>query len=132
MTNVRARLYRVGIVAGLFILFVTWWLYDYITKTPISLGVIRFVHLYWIMALVGGVTGFFVAHRWGSFKSHLGTSLMLFSIGLLFQVFGQIFYTYSYILNSEVPYPSIGDIGYFGSIFFYIYGAFLLLKLLLK
>ncbi|MEK7155431.1 MAG: hypothetical protein AAB734_00980, partial [Patescibacteria group bacterium] len=44
--------------------------------------------------------------------------------GLLLQCFGQTSYSfYIYYLNQPVPYPSIGDIGYFGSIFAYLYGA---------
>jgi len=51
----------------------------------------------------------------------------VFSIGLLFQEFGQLVYAYYAIVKEvEVPYPSIGDIGFFGSALFYIYGAALL------
>ena len=35
---------------------------------------------------------------------------------------------YIYVQKIEVPYPSLGDIGYFGSVILYIYGASLLLR----
>lgn len=54
----------------------------------------------------------------------------MFSIGLLLQEFGQLVYAYYAIVKSvETPYPSMGDIGFFGSVLFYIYGAILLVKL---
>lgn len=66
---------------------------------------------------------------WGGFRSLIGRALMMFGLGLFFQVFGQIAYSYYiYVLHIDVPYPSLGDIGYFGSIPFYIYGVYLLTK----
>ena len=57
----------------------------------------------------------------------MGRALILFSLGLFAQEFGQLSYSYYiYYLHQEVPYPSVGDIGYFGSIPLYIAGAWLL------
>jgi len=76
----------------------------------------------------------YVAYKWGWLSSYLGKIIVFFSFGLLAQVFGQISYTYYYaILGVEVaPYPSIGDIGYFGSVLLYICGSLFLLKLLIS
>lgn len=53
----------------------------------------------------------------------------MFSLGLLAQEFGQLAYAYlNFYKNTPVPYPSIGDIGYFGSILLYTYGVILLAK----
>ena len=57
----------------------------------------------------------------------IGRAIQLFSIGLLFQIFGQnAFSFYISILKVSVPYPSIADVGFFGSIVFYICGLLLL------
>lgn len=73
------------------------------------------------MSLLGGVIGLAISKNWGGFKSLLGKSLAFFSLGLLAQFFGQAAYAYLiYVKNVAVPYPSIGDLGYFGSIIFYI------------
>lgn len=84
---------------------------------------------YGIMALWGGIWGLFISRHWGGLRSLMGRAILAFSIGLFLQEFGQLAYTYYiYVLNIEIPYPSIGDIGFFGTIPFYIYGAYLLAK----
>ncbi len=85
---------------------------------------------YQILALLGAIYGFIIAKSWGGLKSTFGKALIFFSLGLLFQVFGQSVYSYyNLVARIEAPYPSIGDIGYFGSVIMYICGAFLLTKL---
>lgn len=67
--------------------------------------------------------------EWGGMKSLFGKAILMFSIGLFLQEFGQLAYSYyANILHIEIPYPSIGDLGYFGSIPFYAYGAWLLAR----
>ncbi len=85
--------------------------------------------IYQIMAYLGGISGLLISHKWGGLKSLLGRSVMAFSIGLLCQGFGQTVYTY-YLFTQHIaaPYPSLGDLGYFGTIPFYVYGAVLLAK----
>lgn len=80
-----------------------------------------FTLIYPLMSLIGGVIGLIISKKWGGLKSYLGSSIAFFSFGLLAQFFGQAAYAYLiYVKGIQVPYPSIGDIGYFGSIFFYI------------
>jgi len=77
--------------------------------------------IYPFISLFGGLIGCKVAHGWGGLKSYFGKTLYLFSFGLLLQFLGQVIYAYYiYILNVAIPYPSLGDIGYFGSVIFYI------------
>ncbi len=88
-----------------------------------------FTLIYPLLSLAGGIAGLVYARKWGGFKSLLGTALSLFSFGLLAQFFGQAAYAYYiYIKDIAVPYPSVGDIGYFGSVIFYIFGAYFLAK----
>lgn len=84
---------------------------------------------YGSLALVGSIWGMYVSTLWNGWRSYIGKFLILFSLGLLFQEFGQISYSYyTYIKGIEIPYPSLGDIGYFGSIPLYITGIWFLLK----
>jgi hypothetical protein len=84
---------------------------------------------YGVLAAIGGFVGLGIAEKWGGYRSILGRSVLMFSIGLILQTFGQVAYTiYIYLLQIELPYPSIGDIGYFGSIPCYIYGVALLAR----
>jgi len=84
---------------------------------------------YELLSLLGGIFGLFISRYWGGWKSFLGRSIIAFSIGLFLQSFGQTVYNYyTLFAHIEAPYPSWGDLGYFGSIPAYIYGVFLLGK----
>lgn len=112
------------ITVALFAVFGVWWaiLYFYFHS------ILTQQNLYWaavyqLIALWGGIFGLFSSHSWGGHKSLMGRSIIYFSIGLLLQSFGQsAFSYYTTILGVDIPYPSVADVGYFGSIIFYILG----------
>lgn len=114
----------------LFFLYTLFWLYiqSFFPNSP-KLFIDIFSNTYCLMALIGGLFGVFIAKKWGGWKSLIGKTILLFSFGLFAQTFGQITYSYmSDILKIDIPYPSIGDLGYFGSVIMYIYGSLLLAK----
>jgi hypothetical protein len=114
-----------------FLLYALWWGYLQLFVSPDSVQYEFFTGTYGLLALLGGVGGLFIARHWGGWKSLMGKATVLFATGLLFQEFGQLSYSYMYYIyfkGAEVPYPSIGDIGYFGSIFLYIFGTLFLAK----
>ncbi len=123
------------ITISLFAALSVWWLYvQYLSLTgnP-SFDTVgqSFAATYGIVALWGGCIALVVSKKWGFLSSLFGRSLFAFSIGLFLQEFGQLAYSYYiYFMKIDIPYPSLGDLGYFGSVFFYIYGAYLLLKFL--
>lgn len=124
------REWQAQIAILLFILLSLWW---YINGNIIGYDSKRFFgdfpSIYGVMALWGAIWGILIAHKWGGLKSVMGKAILMFSLGLFAQEFGQLAYAYlSFFLNIEVPYPSIGDIGYFGSIPLYLYGVYLLAK----
>jgi len=85
---------------------------------------------YAVMALIGAVVGLVASLKWGGYKTVLGKALMFFSLGLLAQEAGQListYYVYSAHLES-IPYPSWGDVAYFGSTLSYLCGAIFLSK----
>lgn len=81
---------------------------------------------YQLLALSGAVIGVLVARSWGGWSSKLGRAAYAFALGLLFQSVGQTASSLYVYFTGEIPYPSWGDIGFFGSIGFYIYGTFML------
>ncbi|MES2315122.1 MAG: hypothetical protein V4486_00075 [Patescibacteria group bacterium] len=86
--------------------------------------------IYTVMALFGGIAGMKVSRNWGGYKSLVGKAMLIMSVGLFLQTFGQLFNSYWNIFQKvEIPYPSIGDIGFFGSVLAYIYSSFLLSKI---
>jgi hypothetical protein len=121
---------RAEIAFVLLIIITIWW----VLLNPFDESVFRDIKYIWgssyqIIALWGAVSGFFVSTYWGGYRSVLGRSILAFSFGLLFQVFGQTVYSYyNLFAQIEAPYPSLGDVGFFGSIPLYIYGSLLLAK----
>lgn len=91
-------------------------------------------NLYWaasyeIIAWGGCIYGLYMSRVWGGYKSSMGRAVMFFSLGLLLQGFGQATFSfYTTILHIDIPYPSISDVGYFGSVIFYIAGIIMLAK----
>ena len=120
----------IRIASVLFILLSGWWLYLQINRsTDYSIQNQIFSSVYGILALFGGISGFWIAKKWGGFKSVMGKSITFFSFGLVGQFFGQLVYSfYVYFFKIEIPYPSYGDIGYFSTIIFYILGLLYLAK----
>ncbi|MDO8609882.1 MAG: hypothetical protein Q7R95_05000, partial [bacterium] len=113
-----------------FVVFFSWWAYLQINKTTdYSLQNQIFGASYGVLALFGGIYGLLIAKKWGGFKSIMGKAISFLSLGLLAQVFGQIVYSiYTFYFKIEIPYPSLGDVGYFGSIFPYSFGLYYLAK----
>ena len=109
--------------------FTVWWL---ILRSHYPAGDPAYQHFtatYGIMALFGALWGILNSRKWGGFHSILGVSLLMFSFGLFAQEFGQLAYNYYiYVKKVDIPYPSIGDIGYFGSVILYGVAAYFLAK----
>lgn len=112
----------------IFLLLTAWWAVGYFhiyTSSTRYFG--DYSSIYGVMALWGAIWGMIISKKWGGFKSVMGRAIFMFSLGLFAQEFGQIVYAYySFYKHVSIPYPSWGDIGYFGSIPLYIYGVWLL------
>ncbi len=111
----------------IFFFYVVWWVYLQVFVNKGSALYYIFSGSYGMLALYGAMCGVNASFNWGGLKTLLGRSIFMFSLGLFSQVFGQLVYSYyANIYYISVPYPSIGDIGFFGTIPFYAYGAILL------
>lgn len=107
----------------IFFVFTIWWLSLQLSRNIESPYFDYFASTYCIMAIWGGFWGIKIAQKWGGYKSIMGKAIIFFSLGLFAQAFGQLAYSYYVMIKQiEVPYPSIGDLGYFGSIPLYIAG----------
>lgn len=123
--------YLVKFIFIFFALLSVWWISIYFRGLKDANENNYFTLIYPLMSLAGGLAGLFYSKKWGGFKSSLGTAISFFSFGILAQFMGQASYAYLiYIKGIEVPYPSIGDIGFFGSILFYIFAAYSLAKMI--
>lgn len=114
-----------------FVLITIWWIVLFVSGIKESLPNYLFGASYGLICIWGGLIGLlYVSPKWGGFSSLMGRAIGVLSLGLLTQEFGQLVFSYYNIfLQEPVPYPSIADVGFFGTIPFYIYGIFLIAKL---
>lgn len=84
---------------------------------------------YWVFAAFSGVVGILASRNLGFGRSIIGRAMLAFSVGLLLQMLGQILDAFLTASGSlPVFYPSISELGYAGSIIFYVYGAYALAR----
>lgn len=127
--NMIRRNWQYNIIFILFFGYTLWWLVINIFLADSSLQGQLWGGTHGLAALIAAVVGLFNARVWGGADSLVGRALVVFSVGLLCQLFGQIIFAYYVSFKDiELPYPSLADLGYFTSIPFYIYGAYLLAK----
>lgn len=66
-----------------------------------------------VLAFAGGVMGLLVSRRWGGSKSAVGKAVLLMSLGILSWSLGNFVWSfYNFVLQTEMPYPSLADLGY--------------------
>lgn len=119
---------RLTFLLLIFLSLTLWWAYLHLFIKHSNPAYQLFSASYGFVALVGSIYGFIISRKWGGIKSVIGRAIIMFSLGLFAQEFGQLVYSYYNYLNQTIPYPSLGDLGFFGSIPCYIYGVWLLAK----
>jgi hypothetical protein len=85
--------------------------------------------LFGLIPFFGGLVGMVKSRMWGGLKSTLGRAIFFISLGLFLWGFGEnIWSYYNFFKDVPAPYPSIADIGFGPSIFFWIIGTLYLAK----
>lgn len=80
--------------------------------------------LFGLIPLVGGVIGMVQSRIWGGLKSSLGRGVFFVSLGLALWGMGETIWSYyNFVKHVPAPYPSLADIGFAPSIFFWIIGT---------
>ncbi len=106
-----------------FVLITIWWVILFISGAKETFQNYLFGATYGLICLWGGLWGLIISKKWGGFNSAIGKAIIFLSLGLLAQEFGQLIFSYYNIfLKIEIPYPSLADVGFFGSIPLYIIG----------
>jgi hypothetical protein len=83
--------------------------------------------LFGLVPLFGGLIGMFKARLWGGLKSSVGKAVFFISLGLFLWGFGETIWSYyNFFRHVPAPYPSLADIGFAPSIFFWILGMIFL------
>ncbi len=85
--------------------------------------------LFGLIPLLGGLTSMYNARLWGTFKSAVGKAVFFTGLGLFLWGCGEMIWSYyNFFKGVAAPYPSMADIGFAPSIFFYGLGAAYLSK----
>jgi hypothetical protein len=111
-------------VTGLFVLIVIFW--AVLAATHHKSGTLNYWYsfLFGLIPLLGGLIGIWKASLWGGLKSALGKAVFFVSLGLLLWGLGESVWSYyNFFKGVPAPYPSLADIGFAPSIFFWILGT---------
>jgi hypothetical protein len=80
--------------------------------------------LFGLIPLVGGLVGMIRSSIWGGLRSSLGRAVFFISLGLFLWGMGETIWSYyNFFEGVPAPYPSLADIGFAPSIFFWILGT---------
>jgi hypothetical protein len=105
------------------------WAYLFLTQT--KSGDINYLYsfLFGLIPFFAGLIGMLRARLWGGLKSTLGRAIFFISLGLFLWGMGEnIWSYYNFVKNVPAPYPSLADIGFAPSIFFWVLGTIYLAK----
>jgi hypothetical protein len=111
-------------VAAYFGLMVIFWAYLFVSHHNSGNLNYWYSFLFGLIPLIGGLAGMFKAGIWGGLRSSLGKAVFFVSFGLLLWGFGESIWSYyNFFKHVPAPYPSLADIGFAPSIFFWILGT---------
>jgi hypothetical protein len=80
--------------------------------------------LFGFIPLLGGFVGIFGSRIWGGRKSALGRAVLFLSFGLFLWGAGEMVWSYyNFFVGQAAPYPSLADLGFGPSIFFWVLGV---------
>lgn len=83
-----------------------------------------YVFLYGLIPLFGGIAAIKGYREWGGLSTILGKAILFLGFGLFCWGVGESIWTYYNIfLNVEIPYPSLADLFFAPSVFFYTLGT---------
>lgn len=111
------------------VFLIIYWILLYISGETTSFYNLLYSFLFSLIPLIGGFIGMIKSKIWGGLKSAVGKSVFFISLGLFLWGSGSMVWSYyNFFLNESAPYPSLADLGFAPSIFFYGLGAIYLSK----
>jgi hypothetical protein len=85
--------------------------------------------LFGLIPFFGGLIAMINAKMWGGFQSAVGRAVIFIGLGLFLWGSGEnIWSYYNFFMGEPAPYPSLADLGFAPSIFFYTLGTVFLAK----
>ncbi len=107
-----------------FVGIVALWLYIFASNTTEGTSNYLFSFLFGLIPFFSGIVAMYSARMWGGLSSAVGKAVFFIGLGIFCWGTGEnIWSYYNFVLNVAAPYPSLADIGFAPSIFFYGLGA---------
>jgi hypothetical protein len=117
------------ICLSFFAALVVFWMGLYFTSTTSGTYNYLYSFLFGLIPLFAGIVGLWRFRVWGGFGSAIGKAVFFIALGIFCWGTGETIWSYyNFVLNVAAPYPSLADIFFAPSIFFYGLGAFFLSK----
>jgi hypothetical protein len=117
------------ILLGYLVFLVIFWIALYTSGQ--TEGIYNFLYslAFSLTPLIAGAVGMVQSRIWGGLKSHVGKAVFFIALGIFVWGAGSMVWSYyNIVLQVEMPYPSLADLGFAPSIFFYGLGAIYLSK----
>lgn len=99
--------------------------------TGITEGFYNYLYsfLFGLIPFFSGIVAMRTSRIWGGFKTAIGKAVFFIGLGIFLWGCGEnIWSYYNFFMGVPAPYPSLADLGFAPSIFFYGLGAFYLSK----
>jgi hypothetical protein len=117
------------VAVGFMVIVYLLWLGLFFTGTTDGIYNYWYSFLFGLTPLIAGFIAMVKSKMWGGFKTALGKAIFFIGLGIFLWGFGEMVWSYyNFFMGVPAPYPSIADIGFGPSIFFYGLGAVFLSK----
>lgn len=114
---------------GFYLLLIVFWILLFSSGSKDGFYNYLYSFLFGLIPLIGGLVAVIASKMWGGLKSAVGKSVFFIGFGLVCWGSGETIWSYyNFFLNEPAPYPSLADVGFAPSIFFYGIGAIYLAK----
>jgi hypothetical protein len=122
----RLNVFQKSSVVALILLFV-FWLILFLTNTTSGFYNYLYSFLFGLIPFFSGAIALLASRIWGGLRTAIGKAVFFIGLGIFLWGCGEnIWSYYNFFLGIPAPYPSLADVGFAPSIFFYGLGAFFL------
>ncbi len=111
------------------VMLVVLWAVLFFTGTTEGFYNYFYSFLFGLIPFFSGIVAMKASWMWGGFKTAIGKAVFFIGLGIFLWGCGEnIWSYYNFFMGVPAPYPSLADLGFAPSIFFYGLGAFYLSK----
>ena len=115
-------------IAVIFLGFLAvFWAVLWLTHTTEGFYNYLYSFLFGLIPLLAGLVAMFSGKSWGGFRTAIGKAVFFIGLGIFLWGCGETIWSYyNFFLGVAAPYPSLADVGFAPSVFFYGLGTFYL------